>query len=237
MALLRVWNGATWVKPYYNKTRIWNGSQWAYTKTKFWKDGEWKDSFLTINSIVYDDGVGQTILAPANSFKVVIKVWGGGGAGSSIIGGYGGGGGGGAYCEKTMPVTAGVTSFTYSVAAQTAAVAYGEENPPSGYYSEVTGAATLYAGGGYSGYGNPANGGLGGSATGGDLNITGGAGQPGTYFGGDGSGGSGAYGGGAGGSGNGVNGTAPGGGGSGGQNAAGGRGAAGRIIFDWYISE
>jgi hypothetical protein len=234
MALLRVWNGTTWVKPYFNKTRIWNGSQWAYTKTKFWKDGQWKESSITITPDIFNSGVSQNIIAPPNSFSVVIKLWGGGGAGSSIANGYGAGGGGGAYCQKTMAVTAGVTAFTYSVAAQTALTAYGNQNPASGYYSEVTGAVTLFAGGGGSGYGNPALGGLGGSATGGDLNISGNNGLD-AVFGGN--GGNAAYGGGAGGTGSAGAGAAPGGGGAGGQDDAGGRGAAGRIIFEWYISE
>lgn len=179
------------------------------------------------DSACYTSGTA-TITTPAGKTGVVIKAFGGGGAGGSQAAGAGGGGGGGAYVVKTVAVTGGVTTFTYSIGAQTGTTAL-NSNGADGNNTTVTGGASITAGGGKGGLadGTP---GAGGVATGGDTgseNGSAGSGATGGDAGGQ------SEGGGTGGVASGEAGTVSGGGGAGGQNDIGGRGARGQVCFYW----
>jgi hypothetical protein len=228
MAIIKVWDGTSWIFPFFKKTRIWNGSDWVYSNAKYWNGTAWAESSLTTTTNTFNAGQSGTIIAPSNAFSVTIKVWGGGGPGASVVGGFGGGGGGGSFSQKSLSVVGGVTSFTYYVASTTEITSYGDGAPFPGNPSGITGGADITAYGGNGGFNSTA--GSGGFATGGDINLSGNDGV-GTI------GGSGANGGGAGGFFSGQAGTAPGGGGAGGQDDIGGRGAGGRIIFEWLVGE
>lgn len=127
---------------------------------------------------VYTSGSGNWI-APHNG-EVVIEGWGGGagsGGGNSAGGGTAGsGGGGGGYFLKTLTVTAG-QSIAYSVGAGGTGGSYGNpgSNGTAGGTTTVDG-GTYTANGGAAGQtastGTPA----GGTASGGDINTTGGSG-------------------------------------------------------------
>jgi len=175
---------------------------------------------------IYTSG-SASVTAPAGVDFCIIKLWGAGGGG----GGYydegfqaGGGGGGGAFIYKQIAVTAGVTSFTYSIGAGgTAGIGSGASGG-NGANSTITGGTTLTAGGG--GGGGPALAGLGGV-------IAGGGGDALSANGNDGTGNNGTSGGaefrtgllygrgGGGGTNLGQNGTA---------------GTSGAVIFEWYFT-
>lgn len=207
--------------------------------------------FLDKPSVQTFDGYATgTVTAPLGTTTCTIKVWGaGGGGGSAVASGAGdqagGGGGGGGYCERTVSVTGGTTSFEYEAGLLGSGFPTGpeadvQEYGTAGGYSYVNnsgGGTTLaspmwaYGGdGGASAFYDSTGpevtagaGGSGGTATGGSTNTTGGGGGAGGgAFAYGGNGGAGANGG-AGGQGNqltgngvGGNGSAPGGGGGGG---------------------
>jgi hypothetical protein len=142
-------------------------------------------------------------VAPVGATQVVIELWGGGGGGGgSAISQISGGGGGAGFAQKTMAVTGGVTTFSYSAANKGTGGSYPNHVGGNGGDSTVTGAATLTAFGGQGGktsqfaVGGP--GGLGGSQSGGDppnsgpgakgsiINNTNGGGASGEAFGGGG---------------------------------------------------
>jgi hypothetical protein len=124
-----------------------------------------------------------TFTVPAGVTQVEVEVWGGGGGGGatadgtsgSIAGNAGGGGGGGAYCRKRITgLTPGAT-VAVTVGAGGASVANnagGNGGTSSfGAYCSCTGGS-----GGPWGVNTIAPGGLGGTASGGDINIPGGIG-------------------------------------------------------------
>lgn len=179
------------------------------------------------SSVCYTSGTG-TITAPAGATSVTIKMWGAGGAGGARIAGFSGGGGGGAYAVKTMAVTGGVTQFTWTVPAQTAATAL-NTNGQNGGNATITGGASVTAGGGRGGQASGA-GGAGGTFTGGDAGSENGQ-AGGSIVGGNAGGVS--QGGGTGGIESSEPGNPPGGGGAGGADDFGSIGARGEICFYW----
>jgi hypothetical protein len=180
---------------------------------------------------------GTSYTTPANCTAIYVEaVGGGGGGGSNFTNGAGGGGGAGGYCAKYFTVTPS-TTYTYAIGAGGAAVSAG------GNTTFTVGATTITANGGAGGASEGA-GGAGGTASNGDMNITGGGGGGGAFdanFPG-GVGGNSFFGGGARGpaaasSSNGVAGTAGGGGSgsSGNSTRTGGAGGAG-LIRIWEYS-
>lgn len=183
----------------------------------------------TLNSINFDTAGANSWTVPAGVTSAVIKLWGGGGGGGAL--GYiegGGGGGGGGYASKTLTVSGGqVLNFTVGSGGAAAPVfmfVY-EDGSPGGAstYSTITAGGGAGGGDGY--------GGAGGTASGGDVNTSGQAGNYGSTY----------YGGLAGNSPNATandlaapyNGIQPGGGQRGGSNYAAGSGAVGRVRFEW----
>ncbi|NHM04532.1 GEVED domain-containing protein [Flavobacterium celericrescens] len=197
-------------------------------------------------------GIGKTFNVPVGVTSVTASSWGGGGGGggsnSNTNGGNGGGGGGAT--TRTIAVTGGVTTFTYTVGSGGAAGAAAGGTGGNGTLSSITSASPLtnmIANGGTGGVGNrgslnlPTNSG-GGTASGGTTNSNGlngtrvGApggdgGDSGTVIGIFGIGGAGST--------NAVGnpGGTPGAGGGGGENGggtrAGGAGANGRVTFQY----
>lgn len=117
-------------------------------------------------------GTGTYTTTPYTT-KIKIQAWGGGGGGGSgragAQDGYGSGGGSGSYMEKIVAVSPS-TGYSYTVGSAGGAQSAG------GTTSFTVGATTYSAGGGGAGGGgySPApNGGSGGSATNGDVNIPG----------------------------------------------------------------
>jgi hypothetical protein len=166
---------------------------------------------------------------------VTVEIWGGGGGGGrDATRDYdGSGGGGGGYSKKHFAVTPGTTVIAGTVGAGGAGAVTGS-NGSNGTASTVTSPA-MNAGGGFHGGsagGNP--GGTGGTASGGDVNTSGTAGND-WYGGGAGAGGGYATGGSAGG-------TAPGGGGAGSLTGTpfvvypGGAGANGKVVITAHTS-
>lgn len=198
----------------------------------------------------FDSGSGNFIV-PSGVTSITIKCWGAGGGGgfglNDTTDGGGGGGGSGGYSEKTRACTAG-ESIAYSVGAFGAGAINSYNSP--GANGGDTSCDGMVAGGGLGGqqahWSNPGPGagGAGGTATGGDTNINGNAGQAGTLAPKGGDGGN-APNGGTGGIGpsdisdplwgSGADATAPGAGGGGaiGGSFGGGDGANGRVEFIW----
>lgn len=179
----------------------------------------------------YTSGTAATENVPAGATQVVITADGGGGAGgrSAVLGG--GGGGGGSRAVKTIAVTTGNT-FTYTVAAAVA----GRSTNGKGTDGEISlvdgtvagGTVNIDAGGGAGASLNAS--GAAGTASGGDTNTDGIAGDAALGIDGDGNGGTGA-GGGAGGIAPEGAGSAIGGGGAGSTSGTSGAGARGEISF------
>lgn len=179
------------------------------------------------------DGTSGTETIPTGATQVVIEVWGGGGGGSgsdTVTPAVGSGGGSGGYVRKTFTLVSGDAGKTFSYAAGATAAGgaldtVGSAGNNSTCSNGTFGTSFSLSGSGGGG-GDPITGqGLGGLASGGDVNTAGngggglirtGAGAP--NGGGDVSNG---------------NGSTPGGGGAGGSLAGsvGGNGAAGRVRF------
>ena len=133
----------------------------------------------------------QTITIPVGATRARVIMWGGsGGSGGQAGSGASGAGGGGAYLEKYLTgLTAGNT-LAYTRGAAGTAGASGNNNGGSGGNSSLASGTqtitTLTADGGSFGTGGPVNGrgtgGAGGTATNGDINISGQRGQD-AYFG------------------------------------------------------
>lgn len=156
---------------------------------------------------------------PSGVSTVKVKVWGAGG------GGIGYGGGGGAFSESVISVSAG-TVYHLTVGSGTAGPGGSSQFNPTGG-SFVSGSPTIIAGGGAQGNGGSTN--VGGTASGGMLNL------PGGHGGGVSSEGGASPMGGAGGIGGGgvlagQNGQFPGGGGAG---SGGSQGADGMVLFEY----
>ena len=190
---------------------------------------------LSLENITTEFGLGElstqtfnsgsgSVTAPADAAAVRIKIWGGGGGGEN--GGefaVGQGGGGGGFVLKTVNVTGGSTTASYSVgAAGLGNYGPGQLSGTSGGNSSVTINAVTYTGYGGVGGSNP-DGAGGATSNNGDVNENG---QNGTYGAGGPAGGL-SYGGG------GAD-TAPGGGGNGGQYAS-SDGGSGRVVFEWLF--
>ena len=191
--------------------------------------------------------VGSTLTLPSNTSYIVVEEWGGGGgAGGSTATYAGGGGGSGGYASKIITSPSG--TYYYTIGAGGAGGAAGGSLGASGSSSCFGTNATactspiLTAGGGQA-MGSYIDGGTGGAASGGDINITGGGGLGVTVQGG-GLGGTAPLGGSGGrtpgnaGS-SAANGAAPGGGGSGGAYSTpmtGGNGGTGGIKISVYAS-
>lgn len=200
----------------------------------------------------FASGTG-TYTTPAGVTWICVRIWGGGAGGggasaSGVNGSTGGGGGAGGYCEKI--IVAPSATYPYAVGAIANGGTAGQNNGTAGNVTTF-GTSLLTANGGGAGQGgvNSTSAGLsafpaaGGTATGGDTNISGGAGSAGftvattgvPNFGGAPAFGSSAA---ATATGVGAVGINPGGGGSGGSNnsgsgaAAGGNGAAGLILVE-----
>jgi hypothetical protein len=178
-----------------------------------------------LSTQTFNSGSGS-VTAPANARVAVIKIWGAGGGGGGAYGFGGTGGGGGGFVLKSVAVTGGSTSISYSVGAGGSGATGVEDGQNGGNSTATVSSVTYTAGGGGGGKSDGVTASVGGTASGGDINEVGGAGI--TQDGGD-SGGQ-SYGGGAGGTLN--NGTAPGGGGAG-DDSFGFDGAAGRVTIDW----
>lgn len=43
MAVMKVWNGSSWVYPFFLYPKIWNGSDWVTANPKVWNGSEWVD--------------------------------------------------------------------------------------------------------------------------------------------------------------------------------------------------
>lgn len=181
---------------------------------------------------------------PSNVTKIVLRVKGAGGGGSGGYGDYGGGGGGGggAYAEKLISSPA--ASYAYSIGAGGVGTPYGGGAASAGGNTTIGG---ITCNGGLGGHevnpGTVGAGGLGGTASGGDLNVPGDGGGSGGIKGGvngssSGGVGGGGYLGGAGRAGSsGVaagSGSHGGGGGGGGHGNTGGNGGAGYIEIEEY---
>lgn len=175
-----------------------------------------------MTTTTFNSGSG-TFVVPAGMVLSKIELWGPGGDGGDGSGSGGGaGGGGGSYCMKNQAAAAG-TSIAYSVGA------VGNNTTCTTY--------SLVAGFGTNGISSAI--GIGGSASGGDINTSGqnGLNRNGKNGGDGGFGGNGGAGG-AGGPDNGTggNGTAPGGAGGGaGHGGTIGNGSSGRVTFT-YLS-
>ncbi len=252
-----------------SQTAVWTGSQmlvWGGATTSAVavnSGGAYSPQFQT-----YTTGSGN-FTVPTGVTSVIVEVWGAGGGGGaagttgSDQGAAGGGGGG--YTRKTLTVSAGQT-IAYVVGAGGAGNSTADDAlaGTTGGLSSATYSGTTYtANGGVGGVGNMGSGvvGVGGTATNGDENRTGGSGslKTGNIGGGGGSsagsgsngatapaasatsqpGGTSPQGGGFGGYGGntaGGSGVSPGGGGGGGGKSAvggGGAGASGAVSFHW----
>ena len=193
----------------------------------------------------YNSGSGNWTV-PSGVTSVQIEVWGGGGGGGGGGAGSGSngasGGGGGGYCKKNaLTVTPG-DLIAYVVGAGGVTDPGGGDLATAGSQSSV--ASTYFANGGAAGdYGDndPSVAASGGTASGGDVNTTGGASLAVSADNDGSAGGNGASGGDGGAGGltatthTGSVGNAPGGGGGGGAKTdyAGGAGASGRVVFTY----
>ena len=123
---------------------------------------------------------GTSYTTPSNCTRIYVECVGGGGAGGASQGAQasigGGGGGGGGYCAKYFTVT-GSTSYTYAIAAGGTGVSSGTAGS-GGNTTFTVGATTINANGGGPGaswavgpQGN--SGGVGGTSSNGDINVSG----------------------------------------------------------------
>ena len=212
--------------------------------------------FIPILGLAQVYNADDTYVVPAGVTSITVEAYGGGGRGASrTTNGAGGGGGGGGYCRKVFSVSPGdVISFSIGQGSSSSAVSGGNTL----VYYNYSFFPTMTARGGNSPFSNVSTGASGGTASGGDVNYTGGTGatgSSGSYSGGGGSSGgtngnggngfhenggtaTGAGDGGEGrtGSGDGFAGVSPGGGGGGAYrqgnpSRSGGSGADGRVII------
>jgi hypothetical protein len=82
MAKLKVWNGTSWISPYFTKPRVWNGTAWVYAAPKYWDGSAWRryrtldTQTVTVGqSLAFDNGLGlsdfygySTVAAVGSSF-------------------------------------------------------------------------------------------------------------------------------------------------------------------------
>jgi hypothetical protein len=130
---------------------------------------------------------GTSYTTPSNCTSIYVEAVGGGAAGCGTTNtGVGAGGGAGAYCAKYFTVT-GSTAYTYAIGSGGAA-GTASTGPSGGNTTFTVGATTITAGGGVGGGRTVSGtapdfriGGVGGTATNGDLNVPGGCGQQATW--------------------------------------------------------
>lgn len=147
-----------------------------------------------VSMSVLTSGTGATYTVPSNVTRLLVKVQGGGGGGGggdqgTTTWGCGSGGGAGGYAEKIISTSAGST-FTYTIGGSA-------NGGTAGNNSGTAGNATTWDSGGSPVVGNGgdpggsmaagntlvgASAGVGGTATGGTLNITGGDGNIGLRY-------------------------------------------------------
>ncbi len=130
--------------------------------------------------------VSGTWTRPAGIRKVIIEVVGGGGGGggkSAVANNGAGGGGGGGYAIKFLDVS-GIATSTITVGTGGAGGVAGDNSGATGIASSwADGVNTVTGNGGVGGGGTPTNvnvNAAGGTATGGDINVPGQAGSPGS---------------------------------------------------------
>lgn len=232
--------------------------------TTIWRgDGTWAGMAATVTkpTVQILSSSSGTYTTPANCKVIWVRCWGGGGGGggsdtAATYNGAGSGGSGGGYCEKVIVSPS--ATYSYTVGQQANGGAAGNNDGTDG---NPTTFGTLTANGGKGGGGSAAFVGTavagctvskaGGTASGGDLNISGNVTNIGFVYGNSLNGAIGGFGSRAGGGGGGAStaftvgagndGSSPGGGGgggtvqAGGSAAAGGKGAAGTIVvYEFY---
>lgn len=131
--------------------------------------------FPMLNGIAFSDPSIAGFIVPKNVHTISIEAWGGGASGQSTGGAYGGdGGGSGAYCKRNAKTVSINEKVNVVIGSGGAAVAAGVLNGNNGGATSVDG---MNAGGGIAptsvSFGTPA---AGGTASGGDVNTSGGAG-------------------------------------------------------------
>lgn len=149
--------------------RVWDGAAWFAIR---------KNVLITINQFLSTANWNK----PADVKVVRSRAWGGGGAGGPVDGftgqGEGGGGGGGSYCEKVWDAAALAGTISFVVGA--GGVGSLVSTAPSGTASSFNGSSAGGGGGGTIMQSNTtsqlADMGVGGTATGGDVNVRGGDG-------------------------------------------------------------
>ncbi len=207
---------------------------------KVWKiESIFKNPQFTPSVVATYSTAGSSTFTPTCHGTYNIKAWGAGGGGaggnSCCNASGGGGGGGGGYSEGNFFMTAG-TNYTVVVGSGGSgggAVTIGSSGGSSSV-SIIGITATGGGGGNHSNNGCCGTGGVNGTGSGGQNNVSGGIGTDASSTGGAGGIGANGGAGGAGGNGSaGVAGTAPGGGGGGGDFASnsGGAGAVGKVII------
>jgi len=134
---------------------------------------------------------GTSYTTPSNCTSIYVEAVGGGAAGCGTTNtSVGAGGGAGAYCAKYFNAASGIlplTAYTYAIGSGGAA-GTASTGPSGGNTTFTVGATTITAGGGVGG-GRTASGtvpdfrigGVGGTATNGDINVPGGCGQQATF--------------------------------------------------------
>ena len=162
---------------YHNGTsyvRLGAGTDGEFLKTQgaganpVWATPVDTDTNTTISQIAFfTSGSSQTWTVPSGVTRIKVSAVGGGGGGSGS--GWEYGGGGGAYFEKVIDVTSG-TDVTYTVGSGSSGT--GQSQAAAGGSTTVIYNSVTYTAGGGGGGGGSA-GGSGGTATGGDINLSG----------------------------------------------------------------
>lgn len=57
---MKVWNGSSWVKPFFAYPKVWNDSTWKYSKPKIWTGNSWSmpstdSKTVTVGSAVWSE--------------------------------------------------------------------------------------------------------------------------------------------------------------------------------------
>ena len=142
-------------------------------------DNAWQAAGGGLNSLQTFTSSG-TWTRPSGVTKVIIEVQGAGGSGSDTAEDNNNGGGGGGYAKKFLDVSS-ISSSTITVGSGGASNASGAGNA-GGASTWSDGTNTITGGGGSGGVTSVGTGTAGGSASGGDVNIDGGRGQPLSYY-------------------------------------------------------
>lgn len=57
MSVMKVWNGSTWVKPFFAYPKIWNGSAWVYGRPRMWTGGGWSMPPNDLRTVTVGSGI------------------------------------------------------------------------------------------------------------------------------------------------------------------------------------